>query len=395
MKIGFVVRPTQEVSLTSASGISVFSYYFIKELAKHDEIESIDVYGVGQDHFNEKKVNFVNLLPFSIEEFIKENVLFDKLQNYSGVDLKNAVIDNLNIKISKLMAGKDYDIIHDNSTYPIYGAFSSFFKTPVLTTIHTPIDSESILIPSAVGVFNKFNNHYFACISDYQRQVAKERSLEINIIDMIHNGIDIRNVASSSEASRSNCLWIGRITQTDNKGVKEALQVVNKLGIKLNLISRVIDDSFFENAIKPLITQNVTMITNDMDLNTKLGYYRNSAFLLYPLMWDEPFGLIFVEAMASGTPVVAYARGSVPEIIKDGETGFIVNSTDDDIRGDFIIKKTGIEGLCEAVQRIYAMPDEEYQQMRRDCRDCVEKNFTVEKMVDKYIDVYKQIISKK
>lgn len=100
-----------------------------------------------------------------------------------------------------------------------------------------------------------------------------------------------------------------------------------------------------------------------------------------------------IEAMACGTPVVAYARGSVPEVIKDGETGFIVNSSEEDKRGDWIVKKTGIEGLCEAVEKIYSMPEEQYRQMRRNCRTHVEKNFTVERMVGEYEKVYNQILS--
>jgi glycosyltransferase involved in cell wall biosynthesis len=100
-----------------------------------------------------------------------------------------------------------------------------------------------------------------------------------------------------------------------------------------------------------------------------------------------------IEAMACGTPIVAYARGSVPEVVVDGETGFIVNTTNEDIRGDFIIKKTGIEGLCEAVNRIYAMPRDEYMLMRRKCRMRVEEHFTSDKMASNYIDLYKKVLS--
>ena len=101
------------------------------------------------------------------------------------------------------------------------------------------------------------------------------------------------------------------------------------------------------------------------------------------------------ESMACGTPVIAFARGSVPEVIKDGETGFIVNPSNTDIRGDFIIKKTGFEGLCEAVEKIYSTPDKEYKKMRLNCRAHVEKNFAMERMVDNYEKVYQEIIKKK
>jgi glycosyltransferase involved in cell wall biosynthesis len=82
----------------------------------------------------------------------------------------------------------------------------------------------------------------------------------------------------------------------------------------------------------------------------------------------------------------------VPEVIKDGETGFLVNPSDEDIRGNWIVKKTGIEGLSEAVMRVYAMSENDYKQLRRNCRAHVEKNFTVEKMVDEYEKVYEKIL---
>jgi glycosyltransferase involved in cell wall biosynthesis len=132
--------------------------------------------------------------------------------------------------------------------------------------------------------------------------------------------------------------------------------------------------------------------TNHALINSFLG---SGKLFIFPTRWEEPFGLVLVEAMACGTLVVTFACGSVPEVIKDGETGFIVNSSEEDKRGDWIVKKTGIEGLCEAVERIYSMPEEQYRQMRRACQAHVENNFTVEKMVDEYEKIHKQILEKR
>ena len=107
----------------------------------------------------------------------------------------------------------------------------------------------------------------------------------------------------------------------------------------------------------------------------------------------EPFGLVMLEAMACGTPIVAYARGSIPEVIEDGKTGFLVNNSQDDIRGNWIIKKTGVEGIKEAIDKIYSMSKDEYQKMRLACRNHIEKNFSVGKMVNEYKKVYQQIVS--
>lgn len=101
---------------------------------------------------------------------------------------------------------------------------------------------------------------------------------------------------------------------------------------------------------------------------------------------------MFIEAMATGSPVVTFARGSAPEIIVDGETGFLVNQSDEYIRGNWIIKKTGVEGLCEAVNKIYSMPDDQYRKMRQAARRRVEENFTVEKMVEGYENVYIKVL---
>jgi glycosyltransferase involved in cell wall biosynthesis len=100
---------------------------------------------------------------------------------------------------------------------------------------------------------------------------------------------------------------------------------------------------------------------------------------------------MFTEAMACGTPVITFSRGSAPEIVEDGKTGFLVNQSEEYIRGDFIIKKTGIEGLCEAVERMYALPENEYNEMRQNSHKHVEDNFTVEKMVDNYEQLYKKL----
>jgi glycosyltransferase involved in cell wall biosynthesis len=104
---------------------------------------------------------------------------------------------------------------------------------------------------------------------------------------------------------------------------------------------------------------------------------------------------MFTESMACGTPVITYARGSAPEIIIDGVTGFLVNQSEELKRGNWIIKKTGIDGLCEAIERIYTMPENQYRQIRKACRTHVEQNFTVEKMIDGYEKVYEKILNSK
>ena len=97
--------------------------------------------------------------------------------------------------------------------------------------------------------------------------------------------------------------------------------------------------------------------------------------------WEEPFGLVMIEAMATGTPIIAYGRGSVPEIVVDGETGFIVPP------------EKGVAGFIDAVKKLYAMPQEDYARMRRNCRKRVEDNFNIKRMIDNYEELYNQFIT--
>jgi len=183
------------------------------------------------------------------------------------------------------------------------------------------------------------------------------------------------------------------------KGVEEAINVALKTKRRLKLSGdiRGSEKEYFYHTIKPLIDKSQGLVKFLHFVNHSMipYFFASGKLFIFPIQWEEPFGLVMIEAMATGTPVVAFARGSVPEVIKDGETGFIVNPSDDDIRGNFIIKKTGIEGLCEAVEKIYSMPEDQYRKMRKACREHVEKNFTVEKMVDAYEKVYEEIISQR
>jgi glycosyltransferase involved in cell wall biosynthesis len=223
-----------------------------------------------------------------------------------------------------------------------------------------------------------------------------QRIIDIPFFANIYNGIPINDYKYSEnekDPNESYIIWMSRFNRT--KGLKEALQTVSNTKRKFLFFGFANNDEdkmYYENEISPLLS-SYTLDKGMAVLKDKNEYIPGAKLFLFPIQWDEPFGLVITEALACGTPVVAFARGAVAEIVKDGQTGFIVNPSADDIRGDFIIKKTGIEGLREAVERIYAMPEEEYKQMRKKCRAHVEENFTVEKMVDQYEKVYKRVIA--
>lgn len=277
---------------------------------------------------------------------------------------------------------KQFDIVH--SSFDTRSAYlAPLVSTPTVSTLHSPLDDHvrQRILPHFA------NTQYYISISNAQRKPLPN----LQYIQTIYHGIDILSMQFSDNIQDDYMLFVGRIVA--DKGIDTSISVAEKLKRKLYLLGSVDETQpFWTKEIKPHIDNILISHFGYIPKERVNHFYQNAKFFLFPIRWEEPFGLVMIEAMATGTPVVAFARGSVPEIMKDGETGFIVNPSDDDIRGDWIIKKTGIEGLCEAVGRIYSMSEEEYLQMRKNCRAHVEKNFTVEKMVDEYEKVYRNIL---
>ena len=219
----------------------------------------------------------------------------------------------------------------------------------------------------------------------------------MNYVATIYNGTDT-NLFRFNPNPKDYLLYLGELVE--RKGVREAILAAKKIKLKLVIAGRVPlqtsqikDYSFFQKYVKPELNRGRIEYAGEVASEKTSELYGNAKATLFPIRWEEPFGLVMTESMSCGTPIIAFARGSVPEIIKDGETGFIVNSSDNDIRGNWIIKKTGVEGMIEAINRIYDMPEKEYLEMRKNCRKHVEKNFTLERMVDEYEKVYKRIIN--
>jgi glycosyltransferase involved in cell wall biosynthesis len=279
------------------------------------------------------------------------------------------------------------DIIHS-----YHDIFSHFFdgitNVPTVYTLHDPLPPTGTY---EYWFMNKFKDHQYVSISNAYRK----GTLALHYVDTVYHGIDLSEYPYIEKDS-GYCLFMSRLVK--EKGLHTALQVVIQLRLPLKIASDFSSnvnnskDDYFINQIQPYLSHSTideVGMTVGLEKTKLLG---NARALLFPIEWEEPFGMVMIEAMATGTPVIAFARGSVPEIVNDGETGFIINSSEEDKRGDFVIKKTGYEGFLEAVQRIYSMSVEEYGVMRRNCRTHVEKNFTVENMVTGYEAVYEKVI---
>lgn len=293
----------------------------------------------------------------------------------------------------KYIRSKNFDILHNNSQYiPMY--FFDLQKTPFLHTLHgafyTGLSAPSGFTEETRETLSLFKHHPYVSISNNQRLGMPD----LNYIETIYNGIKIDDY-KLSESRGGNLVWLGRITP--NKGLDTAIKtaIETNLPLKVAFFTDPGDKEYFEKEIKPICNANVELLGQLMNGKEKSIFFENALATLFPIRWDEPFGLVIVESMACGIPVIAFARGSVGEIIEDGVTGFLINPSDTETKGNFITKKTGIEGMVEAVNRMYSLPDDEYKKMRKNCRELVEQKFSAEKMVENYEKVYEKILTPK
>ena len=249
----------------------------------------------------------------------------------------------------------EFDLIHNNFDFlPL--SYSGLVKTPVLTTIHG--FSSNKIMP----VYEKYNsNTHYVSISN------SDRSDKLDYIATIYHGINLEQFTFKKEIG-DYLLFFGRLHQ--DKGAKEAIEIAKAFGKKLIIAGIIQDEKYFVEELSPHFGEDVFYVgsVGPKERDKLLG---GAYALLHPIFFAEPFGLSVVESMACGTPVIAFNKGSMPEIIESGKNGFIVSN------------------IKEAVSTLEKIPEID----RKTCRTIVEKRFSVERMVDNYIEVYHQIIT--
>ncbi len=274
-----------------------------------------------------------------------------------------------------------YDLIFDSTGDSTISSRSDV-KIPIVIIGHLPVNKPYL---EQFHHVSQPENVYVSLPSRYQKQQAPWLKRTV----FIPHGIPVNNF-TFLETSQGTVYWVGRVPDDDPKGLQGAITVVTCAHRPLTAYATFDHETFYTEHFKSQLSGKITILPSEGNFYKNITPSQHT-LLLYPIVWEEPFGLVLLESMACGTPVIAFAKGATPEIIKDGETGFMVNPSDDDIRGDWIIKKTGLTGLQEAVETLYNLPTQAYQTMRKNCREQVEKNFSIEKMVDKYEELYKTI----
>ncbi len=268
--------------------------------------------------------------------------------------------NNLNYS-SAFERAKEFDIIHSHWT-SMGMFFQRLVKTPVLHTFHN--------IPSK-------NDHRWPVFAHYQKdsnivfisQKQKENSpIRFKKEWVVYNGIDLSQFRFNP-CSSDYFVWIGRICPA--KGTHTAIKIAKKAEIKLILAGQIqpMYQEYFEKEIKPYLGTKIRYL-GELSQKQLSPFYGPAKAFIYPLEWEEPFGLCLVESMACGTPVIAFRKGSIPEVIKDKKTGFVVDNIQETLRA---IKKID-------------------QVNRAECRQWVKKKFTIEKMVENYERIYYKIL---
>lgn len=254
-------------------------------------------------------------------------------------------------------AADEFDIIH-NHTYPGV-RYGTLVATPTVTTLHNPL--RKAILP----MFEAFAEVPYVSISKAQQTPAPM----LNYIGIVYNGVDTDELEYSSD-SKGYLLHIGLICR--RKGSHHAVAVARRLGLPLTLAGRVPTEEteFFHSEIEPYVDGTRIQYIGEVGGIERVELFQGAMALLVPIEWDEPFGLVMAEAMACGTPVVAFRRGSVPEIIIDGLVGFVVADE---------------TGMIDAVRRIDRI-------QRKTCRNHVVSKFSLDVMTDAYEGVYAKVL---
>ncbi|HPS65084.1 MAG TPA: glycosyltransferase family 4 protein [Ignavibacteria bacterium] len=260
------------------------------------------------------------------------------------------------LHISHLMEMSDsFDLIHNNFDYlPL--TYSRLIKTPMLTTIH------GFSSPSIIPVFKKYDatNHYVSISNS-------DRSSELNYLATVYNGVKEESFELNPEGG-DYLLFFSRIHP--EKGTYESIQIAKKSKKKLIISGIIQDENYFNEKVKPYINGDDIIYIGSSGPEKRNKLLGNALALLHPISFEEPFGLSVVESMFCGTPVIAFDLGSMPELIEDTKTGFIVNNIDE---------------ASEALKQIKNL-DRKY--ISRYSRN----KFSVSRMIKEYLKVYKTIL---
>jgi glycosyltransferase involved in cell wall biosynthesis len=253
----------------------------------------------------------------------------------------------------------EFDVLHFHLDYWPFSLFSRQ-RTPFLTTVHGRLD-----LPEYQPLYNAFPTVPIVSISDNQRRPLPQA----NFVGTVHHGLPANLLTPQPGEQPGYLAFLGRIAP--EKGPDRAIRIARACGIPLKIAAKVdkVDREYFETTIRPLLAGGGVEMIGEISDREKPAFLSGARALLMPIDWPEPFGIVMIEAMACGTPVIAFNRGSVPEVVDDNRTGFIVEDE---------------QGAIAAVSRLAHLP-------RERVRAGFEARFTARRMAEDYLEIYRSL----
>jgi glycosyltransferase involved in cell wall biosynthesis len=254
-----------------------------------------------------------------------------------------------------------FDLIHFHVDYLHY-PLSRREHCPHVTTLHGRLD-----VPGLELLYREYNDIPVVSISDAQRRPLPR----LNWQGTVYHGLP-KNLYSLSDEPGQYLAFLGRTSP--EKGLDRAIEISRRIGIKLKVAAKIdkSDRDYYKQYLQPLMRDPLVEFLGEVGGRQKCEFLQKALAMLFPIDWPEPFGLVMIEAMACGTPVIAWPNGSVPEVMSDGVTGFIVENLDEAV---------------EAVGRVKSFD-------RRACRRFFEERYTAPRMARDYLEIYHRLVNK-
>jgi glycosyltransferase involved in cell wall biosynthesis len=257
---------------------------------------------------------------------------------------------------------RNFDVIHFHTDY-LHFPVARYVPIPHVTTLHGRLD-----IPDLIPVYDRFRDIPVISISNAQRKPLPLA----NWAGTIYHGLP-PDLFRFQPNPGTYLAFLGRISP--EKRADRAIEIAKRAGMPLKIAAKVdrVDKRYFKRVVEPLLDASHVEWVGEISDREKDDFLGNAYALLFPIDWPEPFGLVMIEAIACGTPVIAYDGGAVPEVIKDGQTGFIAKN---------------LEDAADAVHRVSEIS-------RTHCRKIFEKRFTVTRMARDYVRIYRRTIDRR
>jgi glycosyltransferase involved in cell wall biosynthesis len=258
----------------------------------------------------------------------------------------------------------DFDVIHCHVDYLAF-PFDGLTPTPTVHTIHGRLD-----LPHLVAVYRQFRTVPLVSISDAQRGPLEP--LGVRWAGTVYHGLPVERYAFAP-SDRGYLAFLGRLAP--EKQPELAIEIARRVGLPLRIAAKIdaSDQEYFDRVIAPLLDDPLVEFLGEIGDEDKPAFLGGARALLFPIDWPEPFGLVMIEAMACGTPVVARPCGSVPEVVVHGRTGFLAST---------------LVEMAEAVKRLDEID-------RAECRRHVEQRFSVGRMAEDYERIYRRLASRR